>query len=77
MALLGALCGLLRNGLLDGSFLMLALFALSNILLETDFDRSESLPVNGVLGLSLLCRVLCLAMVFTLLPSRLHKVGFP
>ncbi|WP_262368461.1 chloride channel protein [Marinomonas sp. IMCC 4694] len=42
----------------------------------TDFDAFESLPVEWRVGLSV-SACLVLALIFTLLPNRLHKVGVP
>ncbi|MFT6655759.1 MAG: H+/Cl- antiporter ClcA [Marinomonas primoryensis] len=74
LALLGALCGLL-SGLLM-AFFYAAIYLPARYIIGTDFDTFESLPVEWRVGLSLLACIV-LALVFTLLPSRLHKVGVP
>ena len=74
LALLGALCGLL-SGLLM-AFFYAVIYLPARYFIGTDFDTFESLPVEWRVGLSLLA-CLILALVFTLLPNRLHKVGVP
>jgi H+/Cl- antiporter ClcA len=74
LALLGALCGLL-SGLLM-AFFYAVIYLPARYFIGTDFDAFESLPVEWRVGLSLVA-CLILALVFTFLPNRHHKVGVP
>lgn len=74
LALLGALCGLL-SGLLM-AFFYAVIYLPTRYLIDADFDSFESLPVAWRVGLSL-ASCIVLALFFTLLPNRLHKVGVP
>ncbi len=58
------------------AFFYAAIYLPARYIIGTDFDTFESLPVEWRVGLSLLACIV-LALVFTLLPSRLHKVGVP
>ncbi len=74
LALLGALCGLL-SGLLM-AFFYAVIYLPARYFIGADFDSFESLPVEWRVGLSLAACIV-LALLFTLLPNRLHKVGVP
>ncbi|NVK74170.1 MAG: chloride channel protein [Oceanospirillaceae bacterium] len=74
LAVLGALCGLL-SGLLM-AFFYAVIYLPSRYWIGEDFDSFESLPVEWRVGLVLAGSVV-LAIIFSLLPSRLHKVGVP
>ena len=74
LALLGALCGLLSGFLM--AFFYAVIYLPARYFIGTDFDAFESLPVEWRVGLSLVA-CLILALVFTFLPNRHHKVGVP
>ncbi len=74
LAVLGTVCGLF-SGLLM-AFFYAVIYVPVRYIMASDFDAFESLPVEWRVGLSVFsCAVL--AIVFLLLPSRLHKVGVP
>ncbi|MBR7888612.1 chloride channel protein [Marinomonas sp. A79] len=74
LAVLGTVCGLF-SGLLMAVFYAVV-YLPARYLLGTDFDAFEMLPVEWRVGL-LVGACFVLALVFTLLPKPLHKVGVP
>ncbi|MEO9275956.1 chloride channel protein [Marinomonas sp. 5E14-1] len=74
LAALGALCGLL-SGLLMALFYAV-IYLPARYFIGADFDAFETLSVEWRVGLSVSACFL-LALVFTGLPKKLHKVGVP
>ncbi|MCB5162046.1 chloride channel protein [Marinomonas algarum] len=74
LAVLGIFCGLF-SGLLM-AFFYAVVYVPMRYFMGTDFDAFESLAVEWRVFFSIFACLL-LAVVFTLLPPRLHKVGVP